>query len=34
MNKINRMRDEVGKVGFDSLFDDDSDSRFSILPIL
>jgi hypothetical protein len=34
MNKINRIRDEVGNAGFDSLSDDDSDSRFLILRIL
>jgi hypothetical protein len=34
MNKINWMRDEVGNAGFDSLFGDDSGSRFSILRIL
>jgi hypothetical protein len=34
MNKIDRMRDEVGNAGFDSLFGDDSDSRYSILRIL
>jgi hypothetical protein len=34
MNQINRIRDQVGNPGFDSLFGDDSDSRFSILQIL